>query len=235
MKKPLIGVIPLWDEHKHSLWMLPGYMDGIALAGGIPVMLPLTTDGGVIEQLAQTFDGFLFTGGQDISPKLYNHEKLPLCGESFDKRDAMDALLFAQILALDKPALGICRGLQIFNVLLGGTLYQDIATQYEGSGICTHFKAPPHDRAKHGISIQPGSPIHQVLQMDRLVGVSYHHQAIHKLSPRLISMATADDGLIEAAYMPDQSFVWALQWHPEYALPEQSSRRLFGAFVNACQ
>ena len=95
MKKPLIGVLPLFDTERDSLWLVPGYMDGLAQAGALPVMLPLTTDAADISMIAETFDGFLFTGGQDIDPSYY-HETDPghLCGEHCSARDRMEQLLF---------------------------------------------------------------------------------------------------------------------------------------------
>lgn len=92
-KKPLIGVVPLYDSEKESFWMLPGYMEGIEAAGGIPVMLPMTADDGILEELVGTLDGFLLTGGHDVDPALYGAEKSPACGETCPARDAMEPKL----------------------------------------------------------------------------------------------------------------------------------------------
>ena len=109
MKKPVIGVLPLWDDDKESLWMLPGYMDGITASGGLPVMLPMTVDPLELKQLAQLCDGFLFTGGHDVSPDLYGEE--PLTGtECCVPRDIMERSLLRIAMSMDKPVLGICRG-----------------------------------------------------------------------------------------------------------------------------
>ena len=123
MSVPIIGVVPLWDEKMGSLWMLPGYMDGIKNAGGLPLMLPLTSDHALISQIAGTVDGVLFTGGHDVFPGLYGEAVSDNCGPCCTERDDMEAMLFTEVVInLDKPALGICRGIQIINVLLGGTL-----------------------------------------------------------------------------------------------------------------
>ena len=122
MKKPLIGIVPLVDEARESYWMLPGYMQGVEQAGGVPVMLPLTDDAAALRQLADTCDGFLLTGGQDVSPALYGAAPTLQCGETCPARDAMEARLLDLALAADKPVLGICRGIQFLNVHLGGTL-----------------------------------------------------------------------------------------------------------------
>jgi putative glutamine amidotransferase len=197
-------------------------------------MLPLTADEGMIEQLTGLCAGFLFTGGQDVHPGLYGAEVLPLCGEICKTRDAMEKALFSlAVLEQNKPALGICRGIQIFNALLGGTLYQDIPAQLAHNFV-THQQKPPYDRPVHQVSVEPGSPLHELSGADSLAVNSCHHQGITGLSPKLSPMARAEDGLVEAVYMKDKTFVWAVQWHPEMALDETSSGKIFGAFVNAC-
>ena len=146
MVKPLIGVVPLWDEDKDSLWMLPGYMEGISRAGGLPLMLPLSAEEETLRQLSGLCGGFLFTGGHDVFPGLYNEEVSALCGQLCASRDRMEGLLFSiAALEQDKPVLGICRGIQLFNVLLGGTLYQDLAAQFNPeAGL--HRQKPPYDK-----------------------------------------------------------------------------------------
>ena len=120
MQKPVIGVAPLWDKQKDSLWILPGYMDGIVQAGGLPLMLPLTADEAALRQLVRLCSGFLFTGGQDVSPGLYGADASPHCGEICETRDAMEKILFSiAVMEQNKPVLGICRGIQIINVLFG--------------------------------------------------------------------------------------------------------------------
>ncbi|MCP1144397.1 gamma-glutamyl-gamma-aminobutyrate hydrolase family protein [Lysinibacillus endophyticus] len=235
MKKPMIGVLPLYDSEKESYWMLPGYMKGIEDAGGIPIMLPLTTDEEIILRLAESFDGFLFTGGQDINPALYGEEKEELCGELCSERDMMETILFKRVLELDKPAFGICRGLQVFNVLLGGTLYQDIPTQVSQSQI-QHKQNPPYTEPIHSVYIREGSMLHKILQIDSMKVNSYHHQGIKTISEQLVPMATADDGLIEAVSMPNKKFVLAVQWHPEFNYKlDDNNFRLFLEFIRACQ
>lgn len=111
--KPIIGVLPLFDEKKDSYWMLPGYMKGIINAGGIPVMIPFIEED--IKQLSDTFDGFLFTGGPDIDPTYYHEDKKEKCGDLAPYRDTLESQLFKEVYALDKPILGICRGHQLIN------------------------------------------------------------------------------------------------------------------------
>ena len=230
--KPLIGLIPLVDDKLKSLWMLPGYMDGISQAGGIPVMLPLTEDPSDLEQLCAACDGFLLTGGHDVSPSVYGEEKLPVCGVCSEARDRMERLVLEYALRDDKPVLGICRGHQLLNALLGGTLYQDLPSQHPSA--VEHHQQPPYDAPIHTVSILPGTPLRELLERDTLPVNSYHHQAVKALSPQLKPMAVADDGLVEAAYLPGRRFVWSVQWHPEFAFrTDAASAAILSAFVNA--
>ncbi|MDR2102460.1 MAG: gamma-glutamyl-gamma-aminobutyrate hydrolase family protein [Treponema sp.] len=235
MLKPVIGVVPIWDEKQGRWWMRPGYMEGIIQAGGLPLMLPMTLDEDGARQFADLCAGFLFTGGGDVSPHYYGAEILPCCGSICKERDTMEKTLFSiAVLQHRKNAFGICRGIQLFNVFLGGTLYQDIPTQLPKSRI-SHNQRPPYNRTVHQVQVEPGSLLRDLLGTDTLAVNSSHHQAIAELSPQLIPMARSKDGLIEAVCMKDRPFVWGVQWHPEWLLSEESHRKLFDRFVDACR
>ena len=232
MKRPLIGVSPLVDIQRESLWMLPGHMDGLTAAGAVPVMLPLTSDRNTLTQLVSQLDGFLFTGGQDVSPYIYKAVKLGICGECCRERDSMEMTLLELAMDADKPVLGICRGIQFINAALGGTLYQDIPTQLPSAVM--HHQDPPYDRPVHDVRIVDDTPLYRLLKKDHIFVNSYHHSGICELSPRLLCMAAAEDGLIEAVYSPEQSFLWAVQWHPEFSFgTDENSRAIFEGFVGA--
>ena len=232
--KRVIGLVPLVDAARDSLWMLPGYMEGVAAAGGLPLMLPLTDGAEDLDRLCGLCDGFLFTGGQDVSPSLYGQSTLPACGETCPRRDAMELGLLRRVMALDKPALGICRGIQFINAALGGTLWQDLPTQ-RPSEIC-HRQSAPYDAPTHEVALLPGAPLAALLGKDAIGVNSYHHQAVRDLAPCLKPMALSPDGLVEAAYHPGQRFLWAVQWHPEFAWrTSEDALTLFRAFVEACQ
>jgi putative glutamine amidotransferase len=233
MERPMIAVIPLWDEKKDSIWMLPGYMRGLEEAGAVPVILPLTESENVLKQTADKFDGFLFTGGHDVNPKLYGQEKTALCEEACDERDKMEAYIFREaVLNQNKPALGICRGIQLLNVLLGGTLYQDLPTEFSSS-IKHASKGPPYDAPAHSVSIAANTPLRELIGKERIEVNSYHHQGINRIAEGLEIMALADDGLVEAVYMPNRPYVWAVQWHPEFSLNDETSKKIFASFVGA--
>ena len=234
LKKPLIGVTPLVDIQRESLWMLPGYMDGLLQAGAVPVMLPLTSDREILTQLTGHLDGFLFTGGQDVSPEIYKGIKLNICGECCPERDSMETELLNIAMDTDRPVLGICRGIQFINAALGGTLYQDIPTQLPST--VEHHQTPPYDRPSHEVRIINGTPLYDLFRREHINVNSYHHSGVCELSPRLKCMALSEDGLAEAVYCPEQTFLWAVQWHPEFSYKvSEESREIFSAFVRACK
>lgn len=234
MEKKIIGIVPLIDYERKSYWMLPGYMQGILEAGGLPVMLPVTEEAELIRQMVSACDGFLFTGGQDVSPRLYGEEKISQCGECSPERDRMESILLQEALRADKPLLGICRGIQFLNAALGGTLYQDIPTQVQTG--TEHHQTPPYDIPVHEVCVKEGTALHELLGKTRLKVNSYHHQAIKELSPQLQVMAVSEDGLIEGVYMPDRKFVWAVQWHPEFSYrTDPDSRKIFAVFLAAAE
>ena len=159
-KKPVIGVVPLVDYGRESLWMLPGYFDAVLEAGGVPVMLPLSDDGDALARALDAVDGLVVTGGQDVDPARYGEkdpEAAALCGELCRERDAMEALLVPAALERDLPLLGICRGLQALNVVLGGTLWQDLPKQLP-SEVEHHGKAP-YENPVHEVGVLPGTPL----------------------------------------------------------------------------
>lgn len=231
--KPIIGVMPLWDDEKQSIWMLPGYIDGIQQAGGAPVIFPFSADEDELKQLAQMCDGFLFTGGHDVSPEMYREVPLEGLVSCCKKRDTLEGIVFREAVGFNKPVLGICRGLQFINVALGGTLYQDIPTQHPSA--VEHHQQPPYHIPSHEVAVVKGSPLHKCLETEKLSVNSCHHQALKALAPGLEVMATASDGIVEAVYMPKHRFLWAVQWHPEFSYQTEISRRIFSAFVEAMQ
>ncbi len=232
-RKPVIGVLPLWDEKKDSLWMLPGYMNGIIAAGGLPIMFPLTDDKEIINRMVDICDGFLFTGGQDVSPEIYGqtavYDNIVCCKE----RDIMERSVLQQALIFEKPVLGICRGIQFINAALGGTLYLDIPSEVKSD--IEHHQSPPYDVPVHSVKIEKGTPLFKLLQKQELDVNSYHHQGVKELAPQLKAMARSEDGIVEAVYMPLRKFVWAVQWHPEFSyISDRSSFLIFEEFIKNC-
>ena len=195
MRRPIIGVVPLVDPERESDWMLPGYLKGLEAVGALPVMLPLTQAAELLDEMTALCSGFLFPGGQDMDPALYGEAPIPACGERVQERDGMELALLERVLAADKPLLGICRGLQLLNVALGGSLYQDLPSQW-GEAVC-HRQAPPYDQPSHPVALTEG-PLRALLGREELAVNSCHQQGIRALAAPLRPMARAGDGLIEA-------------------------------------
>lgn len=233
MKRPLIGLTPFYNEKRQNCFMDSAFLHAVEAAGGIPLVLPLTRDEGLLGEISGRLDGFLFTGGQDVAPELYGERALPECGPVCQERDEMELRLLRFVTVRDKPLLGVCRGIQLANAALGGTLYQDLPSQKPSEAI--HRQAEPYSLPAHEVTILPNTPLDALPRMPRSVSVnSLHHQAIKRLSPRLCPMAISGDGLIEAAWMPEKRFIWLIQWHPEL-MPENdpASGQIFSAFVQA--
>ena len=171
-KKPVIGVCPLYDETKESIWMLPGYLEGLKEAGSIPVILPLTAERADYETLDAQIDGYLLTGGHDIDPALYGEERNKNCGEPCRMRDMIEPWIYERAVLEDKPVLGICRGIQFINVAEGGTLYQDLPSEYQ-TGV-EHHMCAPYDRAVHEVDIKSDSPLYDLLKKEKLGSMRRH-------------------------------------------------------------
>lgn len=230
MKKALIGVIPLYDEERESIWMIPGYMKGLEEAGGIPFILPFSDKEDNIKEICEMIDGLLITGGQDINPILYNEDKNKKCGNVCDVRDRMEILYLDEMMRLNKPVFGICRGIQILNVYMGGNLYQDIESQVKSN--INHCQNPPYDRSVHKVEVM--GKLRDIYESDEIEVNSYHHQGIKKLGDGLEVLSIAEDGIIEAVLVKDKKFIMAVQWHPEFMFEKyEKQRKLFEVFVSA--
>ena len=230
-KPPIIGVTPLWDAERKSVWMLPDYLEGIKAAGGIPVVLPLEISEEDANRIVETCDGFLFTGGQDVSPELYGTKDATGTIIPSPERDKMETLLLEKALQADKAVLGICRGLQFINAFLGGTLWQDLPSQHPSDIV--HRQGKPYGVPTHKVMLE--GDLKKLLGKDTIEVNTLHHQAVKDLADDLTPIANAPDVLIEAARMKGKRFVWAVQWHPEYMFKtDLDSLILFSCFVRHC-
>ncbi|MDO4289481.1 MAG: gamma-glutamyl-gamma-aminobutyrate hydrolase family protein [Eubacterium sp.] len=239
MNKPKIGVLSLYDTKKdskwNSLWMFPGYPDGIIAAGGMPMMLPLLSEEADIRALASMFDGFLFTGGQDIDPARYGQPLYHFCNEVSPERDHMELILMDELRKQDKSVLGVCRGLQLINVAFGGTLYQDLVQQKNNPNLIQHGQKTEFFFPVHDVDISEGSILHGIAGADSIRVNSMHHQGIDSLGDGVVAVARAADGVVEAIEVPEMRFCLALQWHPEFLWSRRDFEfDIFKAFVKAC-
>lgn len=232
--KPVIGLIPLYDDEKESYWMLPGYMKVLEKCGALPIMLPLTTDPSDLDELAKHIDGILFTGGHDVGPHVYGEEAGKKCGVACTPRDEMEGYLLDKALKEDIPVFGICRGIQFMNAHLGGSLYQDLPTEYPSD--TEHHMERPYDRPIHTVEVLEGTKLAEIIGAGEYAVNSYHHQAVKELGRGIQIMARSEDGLVEAISVDGAGFAMAVQWHPEFSYEtDGKSIKLIQAFVNACK
>jgi putative glutamine amidotransferase len=210
------------------------YSQAILHAGGAPLIVPSAQDENSMTRILDAADGLILSGGPDIHPRRYGEEPLAGLGEVDETLDRMEILAARLAVAKNLPVLGICRGIQVLNVALGGTLYQDIASQVPES-LCHMPKA---DKAvnTHTIRIEAGSRLHKLLGRREIWVNGKHHQAVKDFAPGLTAAAQAADGVVEAVELEGKRFVVGVQWHPEGTWREDaSSRKLFAAFVRAAR
>lgn len=231
-KTPLIGVVSAVAENARS-FVLINYIRSIECAGADVIVLPYTERVDAIDRFGALCDGFLFTGGVDIEPSRYGEETQKTCGTVDTMRDEFDFLCFDRLLATNKPILGICRGNQLINVALGGSLYQDVPSEI-GTVLC-HRQGEPHSAPAHKACILEETPLFRLFDCKVIDVNSLHHQSVKRFGKGLKPMAVAADGVVEAIYLPTHRFLWGIQWHPERSQEEdENSRKIFSAFVNAC-
>jgi len=237
--KPKIGVLahPAVNEHAYLLNHTIGgdYILSLIEAGGLPVIIPITNDKELLKQYADLCDGLLVPGGIDVNPICYGENPDPLIGDTNMSFDRFELDMIKMIMEQGKPVLGICRGIQIINVALGGTLYQDMALQ-PGNAFRHVQKEQGRPGISHKVEIEKDSLLHQVFG-DELYVNSFHHQAIKDLGEGLKITAKAADGTVEAVEGTEYPYLTAVQWHPEnfILLPEKPMLPLFVSFIEACR
>ncbi len=241
---PVIGVTANLREDPKSEEQRPlghfvradfDYVDGVVGAGGIPMVLPPIVE--MAEKVAGRIDGLLLSGGSDLDPSYYGEEPAPELNATVPKRDAFEMALVQHALERGIPVFGICRGLQILNVALGGTLYQDLPSQLHPD-LIAHRQQVPKWQWTHEVEVDGNSKVAGIMETDDIRVNSYHHQAIKDLSDDLVAVAHSSDGVIEAAESPSLSERWlvGVQWHAEAMRdvgPE--NRNLFRAHVVAAE
>ena len=206
--KPLIG-ISLGYGTKNSVNSV--YVESVLLNGGVPYLLPVTDDVELLRQIVAELDGIILTGGEDIAPAYYGAEKHPKLEEVNDKRDLYDFTLFKLATDRNVPVLGICRGLQLINVAMGGTLYQDIPSEKPSD--VNH--RPGNSEVAHDVNLTPGSEMHQIMGQSRIQVNSKHHQGICKLAPELKVSGWSADSIPEVVEAYPNRHILAVQYHPE--------------------
>lgn len=213
------------------------YVEGVAHAGGVPVVLPPVGERRAAEAVIGGLDGLLLSGGSDLDPSYYGEKPLPELNVTLPERDAFEMALLGEALRRGIPIFGICRGLQVLNVALGGTLYQDLPSQL-GRDILLHRQDTPKWQPTHEVEIHEGSWVGGITDSTLVKVNSYHHQSIKDLADGLRVSARSSDGVIEAIESHDFSERWlvGVQWHAE-AMRDAGAehRNLFEAHVQAAE
>lgn len=222
---PLIGISSARSSNGSTL-LSKTYTEAISRAGGIPVVIPTVGTKEEADAVLAVLDGIVFSGGEDLQPSWYGEDVLNETVHIDTLRDYSDSLLARSALASGKPVLAICRGEQLINVMLGGSLYQDIPSQVAGVG--AHARG-----AMHRIAPEPGSVLAGLYGTDSLLVNSYHHQAVKAPAPGIRITARSGDGIVEAY---ETAQVLAFQFHPEkmVAQGEQGWLALFEEFIHRC-
>ena len=226
------GVVRTWDGADRT-GVNAAYVRALLSAGAVPLILSPLMGASLAASALDGCDGLLLTGGEDVDPSWYGAEPSPHLSPPSQERDLFELALFAVARQRGLPILGICRGIQLINVALGGTLFQDLPSEHRGS--VDHSPSGPRDARTHVIRLEPGSRAATALETLRPTVNSVHHQAIKDLAPGLVATGWSEDGLIEAAESgPGAPWILAVQWHPEemYADRLAPEHGLFSALVN---
>jgi putative glutamine amidotransferase len=225
--RPVVGITTYVEPARWGYWdleaaLIPSdYVNAVQQAGGRPLLVPPVEDG--IEETLEALDGIVFTGGSDIDPVEYGAEAHPETFGVRPERDRAELALLTAALERDMPVLGICRGIQVLNVALGGDLDQHLP---DVVGHERHKHNPPGIFADHEVAIEPGTKLASLLGGAHGVK-SHHHQGLRQLGEGLVEAARADDGTVEAIEDPNRRFALGVLWHPEAG----DNMRLFEALV----
>ena len=238
MKKPIIAITSSMDLNPNRLndnrtMVSLDYSNSVINSGGIPVILPITDNFEVIKEQVKYFDGLILSGGGDPDPNLYGEDCLQELGDITPERDTFELAILEEFLKTKKPILGICRGLQLMNVFYGGTLYQDI--KYVDTNI-QHKQKWLADLPTHNINILENNILFEIFGKKARTN-SFHHQMIKDLGRELTSIATANDGVIEAIQNKNYPFFYGVQWHPEMMASRGNlgMKKIFDKFIESCK
>jgi putative glutamine amidotransferase len=217
--RPIIGLTTYRKVAASSsmplMALMPSYIDAVAAAGGVPVLIPLGLDEDALLTLLAHLDGLVLTGGGDIAGEEYASEHPDFIFDVDTDRDRVELFLARQAMAANLPLLAICRGHQLLNVALGGTLYEDVLEWMPGAIKHDYFGQNPRNFQAHTVTIEAGSKLARTLGRQEATVNSLHHQGIRDLAPGLLAAAYAPDGLIEGVEAVEHPFALGVQWHPE--------------------
>jgi putative glutamine amidotransferase len=239
--KPIIGITSSIDRRSpifgETYSLARKYAEGVLQAGGVPLIIPHNLDEDSLRVVLDRLDGVVLSGGGDMDPALFGEEQHPTTSEIEPDRDRVELTLARWVVERDRPFLAICRGIQVLNVALGGSLVQDIPSQVPNA-VPHSFdrKTTPRDHAAHAVQIDLSSQLAKIMQAEVVQTNSWHHQAIKQAATELRVTAYAPDGVIEAVEVPGRRYAIGVQWHPEWMFEKWAEhRRLFEGLVRASE
>ncbi|MBI1879642.1 MAG: gamma-glutamyl-gamma-aminobutyrate hydrolase family protein [Chloroflexi bacterium] len=228
-QRPIIGITTYGRDNRGLFGIDVEYVDAIRRAGGVPVLLPpgeLYQD-----EILERLDGLILSGGGDVEPGHYQGADHAAIEHVDPERDASEIELAQMVVESGLPALNICRGAQVLNVALGGTLIEHLPDEI---GDEIDHRATPEGYVYHPVAVEPNSRLAEIVGQAEINSASWHHQAMRQLAPGLKPVAFAADGTIEAVEMPEHPWLIAIQWHPEnLAANDPANQRIFDALVEA--
>jgi putative glutamine amidotransferase len=226
MTKPVIGITAYGVNQNHRYDLPYGYVYAVRKAGGTPLLI---APGDKPNDYLHLFDGIILAGGGDIQPHFYDGKNHHTIYKTNEERDISEFELVKALLKAKTPLFAICRGLQVVNVLLGGTVYEHLPEHY---GEKVLHRSSDAKQVQHKVEIEPGSLLADIVKTDEMKIASMHHQSIKNLASKLKITATAADGVIEAAEMPGHPWFLGVQWHPELtAANDPLQQHLFDAMI----
>lgn len=231
--RPMIGVTSFHDWKEERVRQNETYIRAVEKSGGAPILLPVTDNEEVIDRFLDTIDGLIISGGPDIGANFFNEEPHKDVGGIAPLMDVFELSLTRKAIGKHIPIFGICRGLQVLNVAMGGTLYQDIYSQCDT--LIQHRQKAPRSFTAHSIEIEESSLLYKLFG-NKLRVNTFHHQALKDVAKGLKAVAYAPDGIIEAVEGIDEGFIVGVQWHPEGMWnSEYNYDQLFDEFVEKCK
>lgn len=239
--KPLIGVTTaVRSLSPNGITVCTAYtaiIESLERAGALPVLIPSNVSDNTLRDLYERLDGVMLPGGGDIDPEYYHASLHPKTLVTDPLRDQTEVKLVQWAVADDLPLFGICRGHQVMNVALGGTLIQDIPSEVTAADLKSHDipDGLPRNTHMHEIAVDEKSRLASIMGATRVPVNSLHHQSVKAVAPGFVATAVSPDGVIEAMEMPDKRFALSVQWHPEdLAADDGAMQAIFNAFVEAC-
>jgi len=234
--QPLIGITSGQTSNKAGSIICrvgQAYIQAVQSAGGTPIVIPVGSSPISLDNLLLKIDGLLFTGGGDIDPQRFTGRPHPKVYGISHQRDEMEFTLLAKALDANKPILAICRGFQVLNVALGGSLYTHIQDQRESALKHDWYPKFPRVKLAHSVSLTESSKLHAIFGKGEIWVNSLHHQGVEKVGEGLLATAFAPDGLIEGLEVEGADFAMGVQWHPECLIDDPDMKKLFRAFIAA--